>query len=113
MHEVGLMQDTLDLAVEEAGRAGATRIHRLMMQIGRLSGVVPEALEFAFEILAKGTIADGAILEIEQVPIVCYCAACTREFEPPSMICECPGCGTPSFDVRRGREIQLSSLEVS
>ena len=113
MHEVGLMQDTLNLALEEARRAGATRIHRLMMQIGRLSGVVPEALEFAFEILAKGTMADGATLEIEQVPIVCYCAGCAREFQPPTMICECPACGNPSLDVRRGREIQLSSLEVS
>jgi len=113
MHEVSLMQDTLILAVAEAKKAGGSRIHRLMMEVGPLSGVVPEALTFAFDILAKGTMAEGAALEIEPVPIVCYCAACGREFTPPDMLCECPDCGTPSLNVRRGREMQLRSLEVS
>lgn len=113
MHEVSLMQDALILAAQEAKRAGGTRVHRLMMQIGPLSGVVPEALSFAFEILAKGTMAEGASLEIEAVPIVCYCTGCAREFTPPDMYCECPACGQVSLDVRRGREMQLSALEVS
>lgn len=113
MHEVSLMQDTLILAVQEARRAGGSRIHRLQMQVGPLSGVVPEALSFAFEILAKGTMAEGASLQIEAMPIVCHCAGCAREFTSPDMYCECPTCGTPSLDVRRGREMQLSSLEVS
>lgn len=113
MHEVSLMQDTLILAVKEAKKAGGSRIHRVMMQIGPLSGVVPEALSFAFDILAKDTMAEGATLEIEPVPIVCYCAGCGREFTPPDMLCECPDCGAPSLDVRRGREMHLRSLEVS
>lgn len=113
MHEVSLMQDTLILATQEARRAGGSRIHRLRMRIGPLSGVVPEALEFAFEILAKGTAAEGAQLEIERVPILCYCRGCDREFAPPDLLCECPGCGLPSPEVRRGREMELNSLEVS
>jgi hydrogenase nickel incorporation protein HypA/HybF len=113
MHEVSLMQDTLILAAQEAKRAGGTRIHRLQMQVGPLSGVVPEALEFAFEILANGTMAEGATLQIDRVPIVCYCADCRQEFTPADMCCECTGCGKPSLEVRRGREMQLSSLEVS
>ncbi len=113
MHEVSLMQDTLILATREAKRAGGSRIHRLQMQIGPLSGVVPEALSFAFDILAKGTMAEGAALEIEPVPIVCYCADCGREFTPADMCCECTACGKPSLEVRRGREMQLCSVEVS
>jgi hydrogenase nickel incorporation protein HypA/HybF len=113
MHEVSLMQDALILATQEARRAGGTRIHRLMMQIGPLSGVVPEALSFAFEILAKGTMAEGARLEIEAVDIRCYCRGCAQEFTPPDLYCECPACGQASLDVRRGREMQLSCLEVS
>jgi hydrogenase nickel incorporation protein HypA/HybF len=84
-----------------------------MMRIGPLSGVVPEALEFAFEVVARGTMAEAARLEIERVPIVCHCAACAREFEAADMLCECPECHQPSSEIRRGREMHLMSVEVS
>lgn len=113
MHELSLMQDTVILAVQHARQAGGTRIHRLMMRIGPLSGVVPEALEFAFEVVARGTMAEGARLEIERVPILCHCAACAREFEAADMLCECPECHQPSSEIRRGREMHLMSVEVS
>jgi hydrogenase nickel incorporation protein HypA/HybF len=113
VHEVSLMQDTVIIAVKQAREAGAQRIHRLMMRVGALSGAVPETLEFAFDIVAKGTMAEGAKLEIEKVPIRCYCPVCSEEFEPPDFVCECTRCGQPSTDVRGGRELQLTSLEVS
>ena len=113
MHEVSLMQDTVVIATRQAREAGAQRIHRIMMRVGALSGAVPETLEFAFEIVAKGTIAEGATLEIERVPVACYCPTCAREFEPSDLVCECTRCGRPSTDVRRGRELHLTSLEVS
>jgi hydrogenase nickel incorporation protein HypA/HybF len=113
VHELSLMQDTVILAVQHARQAGGTRIHRLMMRIGPLSGVVPEALEFAFEVVARGTMAEGARLEIERVPILCHCAACAREFEAADMLCECPECHQPSSEIRRGREMHLMSVEVS
>jgi hydrogenase nickel incorporation protein HypA/HybF len=113
MHEVSLMQDTLTLAVRRATEAGAQRIHRLTMRVGPLSGAVPEALEFAFEIVAQGTIAEGAKLEVERVPIACYCPSCRAEFQSDDFVCECPTCHQLSADVRRGRELELESLEVS
>ncbi len=69
MHEVGIMENTLAMAVKRAAEEGAHRIHRLTMRIGPLSGVVPEALEFAFVVLARGTIAEGARLEVERIPV--------------------------------------------
>ncbi len=113
MHEVSLMQDTVIIAVRQAREAGAQCIHRVMMQVGALSGAVPESLEFAFDIVAKGTMAEGARLEIERIPLRCYCATCAEEFEPADLLCECTRCGRPSTDIRRGRELQLTSLEVS
>ena len=95
MHEVSLMQDTLALAVQHARQAGATRIHGLSLRIGDLSGVVPDALEFAFDVVARGTMAEGASLTIERVRLRCYCAECEREFEPADYACECPGCRRP------------------
>ncbi len=113
MHEVSLMHDTLLLAEERAKAAHAERIHCLRLRVGALSGVVPESLEFAFELLAKGTLAEGATLAVERVPIVCFCPTCDREFPAADLYCECPGCQQPSVDVRQGRELELTSLEVS
>ena len=113
MHEVSLMQDALILAARRATEAGAARIHTLRMRVGPLSGAVPEALEFAFEVVAQGTMAEGAKLEVERVPLVCYCVTCQADFQPDDCVCECPSCHQPSIEVRSGRELELASLEVS
>jgi hydrogenase nickel incorporation protein HypA/HybF len=107
------MQDTVIIATKQAREAGAQRIHRIMMRVGAMSGAVPETLEFAFEIVAKGTIAEGATLEIERVPVRCFCPTCREEFEPTDFVCECTRCGRPTTEIRAGRELQLTSLEVS
>jgi hydrogenase nickel incorporation protein HypA/HybF len=113
MHEFALMQSTLDLALKEAATAGAHEIHELRMRVGRLSGVVPEALSYAFEALRPDTLAAKACLEIESVPAVMWCDACQQEFESPELLCECPSCGTISRELRRGRELELISMEIS
>jgi hydrogenase nickel incorporation protein HypA/HybF len=113
MHEASLMQATIEIAEEELRRQGATRIHALRLRIGRLAGVEPEALGLAFEVVTAGTPAEGATLEIETVEVVCRCQVCAEEFTPADFIFCCPRCGRPSSDVRRGRELELASLEVS
>jgi len=113
MHEVSLMQEALAIAVARATEDRAQRIHRITMRVGPLSGAVPEALEFAFDVVAHGTIAEGAQFEIEPAPIICYCPTCAQEFAPADFFCECPRCEQPSAEVRRGRELELISLEVS
>ena len=113
MHEVGIMESALQLAEEQARTSGATRIHRMRLRVGDLSGVVPEALEFAFDVVAHGTMADGARLDIERVPVVCYCSDCDRPFEPADMVHECPRCHRWVQDSLQGKELELASLEVS
>lgn len=113
MHELSLMQSALDIALEHAGRAGADRIVSLTLRIGAMSGVVSEALEFAFEVLKADTIARDAMLQIDTVPVVCRCAHCERDFEAGDMVYACPDCGRRSADVRSGREMELSSMEVA
>ena len=113
MHEFSIMQSTLDTAGEKTRAAGGTRIHRLTVRVGRLSGVVPEALRFAFEGLKRESLAANANLEIEEVPAVCWCPDCAEEFETADLKYECPRCHQPSGDLRRGREMELASLEIS
>ena len=65
MHELSIMQSALSVALDQARQAGASRVHVIRLRIGALSGVVPDALEFAFEALAPGTPAEGAELAID------------------------------------------------
>jgi hydrogenase nickel incorporation protein HypA/HybF len=113
MHEVSIMAQTLEIALENAAKQDAQKIHRLKMRIGTISGVVPEALNFAFDVVTEGTIAQGANLEIEIVQVICYCSHCQIEFQPPDLFYECPQCDRLSNKIIAGREIELTSLEVS
>lgn len=113
MHEVGLMQEALEIALEQARGQGARQIHEIRMRVGALAGAAPDALRFAFDVVAGGTMAEGARFDIETVPLVCYCAPCGAEFQAEDLFGECPRCGRPSAEVRRGRELELVSLEVS
>jgi hydrogenase nickel incorporation protein HypA/HybF len=113
MHEVSLMAQTLTLALEQAQRQEAQRIHRMTLRIGAESGVEPEALRFAFDVTVQETIAAGATLDIEIVPVSCFCETCQRVFQPQDWFYECPDCQTLSYRVLTGREIELVRLEVS
>jgi len=106
------MQNALNQALRDARLTGAVRVHEIRLRIGVLSGVVPDALRFAFEALTPGTAAEGAALMIEEVPARFWCAACRREFVSADFYAECPDCGAPSGELRAGRELELRSMEV-
>lgn len=113
MHEIGLMQQALDVALEQAAGRGARHIEQITFRIGAASGVVPEVIEMAFEVATRGTIAEGAQLTIERVPLVCFCPACAYEFEPDDeLLRACPRCQQPAAEVRQGSEFELVSLEA-
>jgi len=113
MHEVSIMAEALRLAMDAARSAGASRVLKLRLRIGSLSGVVPEAMRFAFDVVCQDTMAAGANLEIELVPATCWCAACQAEFECAELFYECPRCHNPSGELRRGRELEIADVEIS
>ena len=113
MHEVGLMQNALTLALDYAAREQASRIDRLALRVGELSGVDPDALRFAFDVVCQGTIAEQAQLSIEVCPTLCFCSLCQSPFHPTETGYECPNCQTWSTSIVQGKELELASLEVS
>jgi hydrogenase nickel incorporation protein HypA/HybF len=113
MHELSLIQSMLEIALESAQAQGAKQIHQLNMQIGAIAGVVPEAIEFAFDVCTQHTIAAGAKLEITWLPVLCHCQTCDCDFKPAEAIYVCPKCGSISAQILQGRELNLTSLEVS
>jgi hydrogenase nickel incorporation protein HypA/HybF len=113
MHEVSIMTEALRMAMDAAKSAGATRVLKLRLRIGTLSGVVPEALRFAFDVVVHGTMAEGACLEIEAVQAACWCQTCQAEFECADFFNECPRCHDVSGELRRGREMEIADVETS
>jgi hydrogenase nickel incorporation protein HypA/HybF len=113
MHEVGLMQDALTIAMEHAREAGAQHIERVRLRVGVGTGLAADSLELAFEIAARGTIAEGARLDLEEVPMRCYCERCDLEFTPGDLFVACPKCHDFGVVVRHGYECELGSIEVS
>jgi len=113
MHEFSIMQAALETAAQKTRAAGATQIHRLTVRVGALSGVVPEALRFAFDALKDKSLAAQAELEIVEVPAIGWCADCAAEFAVAEINYECPRCHQPSGELRRGKEMELASLEIS
>jgi hydrogenase nickel incorporation protein HypA/HybF len=113
MHEISVMQSAMEIALEHANAQHAQQIHRVKMRVGALAGVVPDSLEFAFDVVTQKTIAEGATLEIEFVPALCRCADCGSEFEPKDFFYECPNCKSLAVELKQGKELELSYLEVS
>jgi hydrogenase nickel incorporation protein HypA/HybF len=112
MHEVGIMSEAVRMAEDAAKNAGAERILKLRLRIGSLSGVVQESMQFAFDVVCDGTMAEGATLEVEPVPAVWWCATCRVEFESTDFLNDCPRCHNASGELRRGRELEIASVEL-
>lgn len=113
MHELSIAHSLVELADEAARRAGAARVVAVRARIGALAGVVTDSLRFCFDIVTQDTLLAGARLDVEEVPVTVWCAPCGREVELPSLQSfRCPACGAPSGDVRRGRELELGSMEI-
>jgi hydrogenase nickel incorporation protein HypA/HybF len=85
---------------------------RVTMRVGDLTGLVPDSLQFAFEVLREGTAASEATLEVEIVPATCYCDVCRRRFPAPALGRECPACGSSPCAAVGGREVEVASIEV-
>jgi len=112
MHELPITEGLLDLALKHANEAGATRITQLNLVIGQLASVVDDSIQFYWDIISKGTIAEGARLEFRRVPAVLRCWNCTAEFTPDGRDYLCPQCGSARVKVIAGDDFLLESIDV-
>jgi hydrogenase nickel incorporation protein HypA/HybF len=113
VHELGIMQSALGLVAEHARRENASRVVRIVLRIGELSGVEPDALRFAFDAVTPGTVAAGAALQIDVVPPLAHCASCQQDFAPENgSFFQCPHCAALSSSLKQGRELDLVRIEM-
>ncbi len=112
MHEGALTEDLFEHVLAHAREAHASRVTRVKVTIGALSDATAESIQFYFDSLAPGTIADKAILEFVSTPGTARCPACSKEFEISEIYASCPECGAFPVTVTGGNGVYLSSLEV-
>ncbi|MDH3689649.1 MAG: hydrogenase maturation nickel metallochaperone HypA [Gammaproteobacteria bacterium] len=112
MHELSIARSLIELACEHAEQQGASRVRRIKVRLGVLSGLL-RPLYFCFAASCKGTRCEEAVLEIEEVPLTVMCPRCDEVKTPGSRysFC-CPTCGTSTPNVITGREMQLVALEI-
>ena len=109
MHETGIAASIIEIAEGSARGGPILKIH---LQLGAFTGVVREALEFAFEALKDGTLAARAELEIEIIPLIAACPACDWTGAPEEDYCLiCPRCAAP-VAILSGREMQVDYIDL-
>jgi len=109
---MGITQSILDASFDGAEKAGATRITEIRVSIGELTEVVDFALQFAFEALTPGTMAEGATLVINMVPARSLCRDCGLEYDHDRFEMLCPTCGSMNVELLTGREMSIDSIEA-
>ncbi len=109
MHELSLSHAILETALRYAdGRPVST----VSLRLGGLRQVVPESLEFYFELVARETLCDGAALEVENVAAELRCTPCGVEWELEMPPFRCPSCGGADVEVLHGNEFEVESITV-
>jgi hydrogenase nickel incorporation protein HypA/HybF len=113
MHELSLALSLLDQVGEVAAREGATRVASVRLRVGRMSGIVRDALLFSWDLARAETVAADATLVIDDVAVAVWCPRCDAErgVADGAGLC-CAECGAVAPTIVRGRELELVTMEV-
>lgn len=112
MHEFGIAHSLLEIIEQEALHYGGAKVTNIRLRIGKLSGVMPDALRFAFEALSTGGIAEGAFLLIEEVPLRIQCNQCGKASTVDDPFMMCPHCKGTDVKLIAGRELEIKEMEI-
>jgi hydrogenase nickel incorporation protein HypA/HybF len=109
VHELAITESIVSSVSEHVGKA---KVMRIRLVVGNLSGVVPEAVRFCFDVCAAGTPLEGARLEVEEVVGRARCRSCERELvlRDPIPLC---GCGSADLLVLSGQELKIQEVELA
>ena len=118
MHEMSIAASLKDICEQELEKNGLTKLLKVKIKHGKLSAIVPEALDMSFTAVFVDTPHEGAVVECEEVPLVLKCRQCGLEFSPEdagdhSIFAPCPGCGEElGHDVVTGKELFIEYIEA-
>ncbi|UFS71883.1 hydrogenase maturation nickel metallochaperone HypA [Geomonas sp. RF6] len=109
MHEMSITQGIVEICQQNAGGRKVTEV---TLEVGALSGVIPDAVEFCFAACTSGTLLEGARLVIEEIPGRGHCGSCNATFGIRNYYDPCPSCGSFGVSIVSGEELRVKELEV-
>lgn len=109
MHELSLAASVVEIALRHAA---GRRVTRVELEVGSLRQAVPSALTFSFEMVAQGTLAEGATLDIQVIPAKGECRSCGAVGELHEFPLACLSCGSLDLNIVAGEELLVASLEL-
>ena len=112
MHELSIIANLFEILEEKAREQKSRKIVSLKLQVGALSGVVPELLQSAFDMYRKDTLAEEAVMEIVTVPLQIECLECGAKLTHDDFILSCTRCGSPRIKTLAGTEMFLEKIEL-
>jgi len=111
MHEFSIVSSLFEIIEEVARENSLVKVYRVSLIVGKMRQVVPVAMEMAFEAITKGTIAEGAKLQLEFVPIKMKCRSCDHQFTVDEHVYICPNCEAVELDLVEGQELLIKQIE--
>ena len=113
MHELSIALSIVEMATEESNKRGGAKVDAIHLKLGRLSGVVKDALLFSWEIACQGTTLENSRLEITEIPVRVHCEICKTDRTLAEINnFSCPVCNAPTPEVLQGRELEVTALEI-
>ena len=113
MHELSIVLGIIEVARKEFEKSHASRVDSIELEIGKLAGVEPLALEFAWPEATKNTLLEKAEKIIDYIPGLAKCAECGTVFELENIFDECPTCNSYFKNILKGKELRVKALVVS
>jgi hydrogenase nickel incorporation protein HypA/HybF len=112
MHELSIVLNIIELVAMEAKKSGVERVTEVRLEIGQLSGVEYDSLEFALKNLAPGSIIESAEIIIDKPVGTARCVKCDYEFAIENFIGSCNLCSSFDLEIIKGRELRVKSITI-
>jgi hydrogenase nickel incorporation protein HypA/HybF len=113
MHEMSLCEGILQVIEAESQKQQFTEVKQVVLDIGVLSGVEITALEFAFDVVMRGSVAEKATLKINEIEAQAWCMPCSESVKIKQRYDACPNCESYQLQVSSGDEMKIKELEVN
>lgn len=112
MHELPVTESILKITLRHAVTHKATKVTDIYLAIGQWSSILDDSVQFHWDILSEGTIAKGANLHFERIPVELLCDDCTHVYAPTDKVLVCPKCESSHICVTKGDEFNIDSIEI-
>lgn len=112
MHEMSICESIVSVIEQQAVAQSFAKVNRVRLEIGPLAGVELEALNFSFDVVTRGGIAEGAALEVIEMPVTGWCMPCAGPVKVQQRYDACPDCGSYQIQITGGEELRIKDMEV-